>query len=170
MPIQEISSELDSLLQKGETVYWQAIENRQSVTTLSPWAKLILGSKVETITPQDDWFKNIHAADLKNVLQTIADNDGNEAYSVEYRWEITKDSYVWIREIGIRREPGSKDFEGLLYNINSQKESEKRTLKSSKIFPVLARVAFNDGPSVRVNTVFKDGIAATKANILIRAR
>jgi|GEM_PF-2067067 len=132
MPIQEISSELDSLLQKGETVYWQATENRQSVTFLSPWAKLILGSKVETITPQDDWFKNIHAADLKNVLQTIADNDGNEAYSVEYRWEITKDSYVWIREIGIRREPGSKDFEGLLYNINSQKESEKRTLKISE--------------------------------------
>ncbi|MDA0346098.1 MAG: histidine kinase [Verrucomicrobia bacterium] len=132
MPIQEISSELDSLLQKGETVYWQATENRKSVTKLSAWAKEVLGNKVETTSTKKDWFKHIHASDKVNVLETIGNNDGNEVYSVEYRWAKTEGCYVWLREIGIRREPGSPDFEGLLYNISSQKESEKRTLNISE--------------------------------------
>ena len=132
MPIQEIPLELDQLLQKGGLVYWQASENRRSITLISPWAHEILGEKAATLTPEHDWFQNVHPNDQDRFIQAVEYNDAKEIYQIDYRWSHADDLYIWLRELGKRKNPESDEFEGLIFAIGEQKELEHRVLHISE--------------------------------------
>ncbi|MCZ6673201.1 MAG: PAS domain-containing protein [Verrucomicrobia bacterium] len=132
MPIQEIPLELDRLLQKGGLVYWQASENRRSVSLLSPWAHNILGEMADTLSAEDDWFQFIHPDDREKVAQSVEGSDSESVYQVDYRWADSEDSYIWLRELGRRKSQNTGEFEGLIYTIKEQKELEHTALNISE--------------------------------------
>ena len=132
MPIQEIPLELDHLLKKGDVAYWQAGNNRKSVTQLSPWARKILGPKADSLTEEDNWFDQVHPNDLKEFTNAVKNNDGTDCYQVDYRWSDSEDSHIWLRELGRRKSTDSDEYEGLLFPLAEQKELEHRALNISE--------------------------------------
>jgi signal transduction histidine kinase len=132
MSIQEITLELDHLLRKGGLAYWQATGNRKFVTVLSPWAEQFLGVNSDRLKEGDNWFNFIHSRDLEETIKTVENNDGSNIYQVDYRWAISGDSYIWLRELGRRKTEGSSEFEGLLFTIKEQKEFEYKALSISE--------------------------------------
>jgi signal transduction histidine kinase len=132
MPIQEIPMELDHLLQKGGLAYWQATKNHSFVTVLSSWAKQIIGESAESQSDDDDWFDFIHPQDREETEKTILANDGSDIYQVDYRWTISKEKHVWVREVGRRISADSQEFEGLLFSIKEKKDLERKALNISE--------------------------------------
>ena len=132
MPTQDIPLELYSLLEKGGVTYWQAKDERKTVTMLSGCTEDLLGQNPDSIISGDSWFTHLHPQDRDLLKKAVFECHGSNFYQVDYRWIRDDGKSVWLRELGRKRGEGSDDLEGLLFSIQNPLELEQTSLTISE--------------------------------------
>jgi diguanylate cyclase (GGDEF)-like protein/PAS domain S-box-containing protein len=107
----------------------------------SPRWKSMLGIKEEEASSNpDEWFKRIHAEDLKRVREDLSShiNGNTPHFENEYRIQHASGSYIWILTRGL----AVRDMEGKAYRIaGSQTDLTARKIIEER----LAFSALHDG-------------------------
>lgn len=127
-------------------MYDEHPDGKREVQYFGPQTADIFGHELAGIIKNDFnlFFEYIHPDDKRKLFEEAEKilNHG-DILDFEYRVEISKKNYVWLRSIGkvVMLDGGIQRWQGMLVNINARKFAQQQLSQSEKLFRLLAENA-----------------------------